>query len=432
MSSTDSASTSTAPKRKPPNRRDLEKRKQQNKAAQEKYRERRVAQVTELETKVAQLTAALLEKGAQSSSVEVAVVRERLAQVDAENAGLRKLLLASDAKVSLLRQRLVTMMTTSTVAAAVPCPNCQSVQPLDALGSLDWGLDFMDIDFPDPTSTNPQPRLSDLELLELLQNQQTESPASSSFASTSTAESSSISNLQPANTTSTSTQLFGPIETESARIALKTVPGISQNVDEILDVILQLSTEKKRETIQSLMVRFITLKHKLLDSCTLLDRRTVIEVMEKFKTQNHMHLSYFYKSLRSTSTTATPEKQEKRPFTDRHKQILRQFAPFKEAIKTIPSLAGSQDLIQQLCDEFSHRLLCTDAAERDAKFVHINYIMGQLQEKCATEEDRTNFMLALELARESNKKQMDDLIQSSLAASTMASTALAEQPCSAK
>ncbi|KAI9349609.1 hypothetical protein BDR26DRAFT_891696 [Obelidium mucronatum] len=93
-------------KRKPPIRKDLEKRAAQNKAAQVAYRTRKQNHISDLEQKVSELTAALLASRSSPSSAcvstqtETQVLRERITQLESENATLQKMHLSSDVKLA--------------------------------------------------------------------------------------------------------------------------------------------------------------------------------------------------------------------------------------------------------------------------------------------------------------------------------------------
>ncbi|ORY41714.1 hypothetical protein BCR33DRAFT_338344 [Rhizoclosmatium globosum] len=92
------------------------------------------------------------------------------------------------------------------------------------------------------------------------------------------------------------------------------------------------------------------------------------------------------------SSTSTTQSQQ-------FEQMTNHLAPSMEAVKSIPSLKDSSDLVEQLFEEFTERILADDEATRQAKVVEFNATLNQLYSRCKDQEDQTkvsNGILSLE------------------------------------
>ncbi|ORY41709.1 hypothetical protein BCR33DRAFT_338210 [Rhizoclosmatium globosum] len=86
--------------------------------------------------------------------------------------------------------------------------------------------------------------------------------------------------------------LFGPVQVESQRFALKHLPSIanSKYVDELMDILIALSKCSSRKAHKKLMIRMAAVKHKLMDISNILDRQRVLEIFEEFKSKHPKHI----------------------------------------------------------------------------------------------------------------------------------------------
>ncbi|KAJ3067819.1 hypothetical protein HDU98_008979 [Podochytrium sp. JEL0797] len=199
-----------------------------------------------------------------------------------------------------------------------------------------------------------------------------------------------------------SCELFGSlVGVREYHVSLSQVDDLRDSalVDELMGLVETLTTCSSRKSMRKHMVRVIALKHQILDKCTnLLNRARVIEIIEDFKVNSAaQHFNYWYKSIVNPRSTC-----------DIQRQVLNQLQPFKQLCKAIPSITHRQDLIDHLCLEFANQSLYTRRTEREEKYIDFLGISGQLQEMCQTEEDRRKLMLAMEVARESNRKFIDE------------------------
>ncbi|KAJ3378186.1 hypothetical protein HDU84_007847 [Entophlyctis sp. JEL0112] len=155
-------------------------------------------------------------------------------------------------------------------------------------------------------------------------------------------------------------------------------------VDDFIELIMTLSKCSTKHSLKRLIIRFSALKHKLLDTCSLIEKHRFLELTENFKTEIKSHMDFFYAKLRTSSVA-----QGRTPLSEYQAQVLEQLQQFKNMTKAIPSFKDAGDLVDDLCFEFSSQALCKDEAEREEKYVQVMAIQGQLQMLCKTEEDRT-------------------------------------------
>ncbi|KAI9349615.1 hypothetical protein BDR26DRAFT_915324 [Obelidium mucronatum] len=202
--------------------------------------------------------------------------------------------------------------------------------------------------------------------------------------------------------------LFGPVHVEAQRFALKRIPALSESskyVDELMDILIALSKCSSRRMNKKLMVRLYAVKHRLMDACVhVMERQQVIEIFELFRTQHRNHMNHFYQNL----LIGRPDSLASQPPTEAQTKILTTLKPFNETVKAIPSLQSATSLIDELCFEFSTQMLVSDPLQKEDKFVYMMGLTGQIQAMCGTEEERTRFMLAMEIARERTRKYMDE------------------------
>ncbi|KAJ3031634.1 UNVERIFIED_CONTAM: hypothetical protein HDU68_001714 [Siphonaria sp. JEL0065] len=194
-----------------------------------------------------------------------------------------------------------------------------------------------------------------------------------------------------------SIDLYGPLKVEAYRYALKQIPTLAncKYVDELVDLVVTLTKCTSRKALRRDMVRSIALKHQILDVVhNLLERSQVIEIIEEFKVKLGLqHFNHFYQNMSNSKSLAEVQRK-----------VLNRLKHFKQLAISIPSLSNSEDLIDQLCLEFANQSLYTDTAEKEEKYIDFLGVSGRLQLLCQTEEDRKKLMLAMEVARESNRE----------------------------
>ncbi|KAI8614795.1 hypothetical protein BC830DRAFT_1169105 [Chytriomyces sp. MP71] len=208
----------------------------------------------------------------------------------------------------------------------------------------------------------------------------------------------------------TAAELYGPFEVDETQKELKALSSLSnsKHVDEMLGLFVTQSHFSDKKTIKSYYKRIVSSKYKILDECNLIDKQKCIEIIERFKTKNRMHLNHLH--LNSThDARKLVQKRSGNAGGASLSQLDAQLQPFKEAVSSIPSLRGASELVEELCLCFASHLTCSKE-EREDKFFALFELSSKLQGLCATETDRTNFMLCMEMFRQANKKVMDELL----------------------
>ncbi|KAJ3242291.1 DNA-binding transcription factor yap1 [Chytriomyces hyalinus] len=217
--------------------------------------------------------------------------------------------------------------------------------------------------------------------------------------------------LSSFNSGKTASEMYGPFMMESTRTKLKALPSLknSKYVDDVLQSFVTAANFTDPKMVKKHLMRVVVTKNKLLDACSLMDRQTVIEVIEAFKAMNRLHISHMYmlSSLEIKGEHVKAPIQYMQLDISEVPAIMR---PFLLAVKQIPSLmdAESQDLMDGLCHLVLTQMNCTNDADREDSFFKMLDLSRRLQQNCATAEDRSKYMLATELVREGKKKFMDD------------------------
>ncbi|KAI8837155.1 hypothetical protein BJ741DRAFT_708120 [Chytriomyces cf. hyalinus JEL632] len=236
--------------------------------------------------------------------------------------------------------------------------------------------------------------------------------------------------LSSFNSGKTASEMYGPFMMESTRTKLKALPSLknSKYVDDVLQSFVTAANFTDPKMVKKHLMRIVVTKNKLLDACSLMDRQTVIEVIESFKAMNRLHISHMYmlSSLEIKGEHVKAPIQYMQLDISEVPAIMR---PFLLALKQIPSLmdAESLDLIDGLCHLVLTQMNCTNDADREDSFFKMLDLSRRLQQNCATAEDRSKYMvmaylfregntssvnllqqLATELVREGKKKFMDD------------------------
>ncbi|KAJ3242293.1 hypothetical protein HDU81_005045 [Chytriomyces hyalinus] len=218
-------------------------------------------------------------------------------------------------------------------------------------------------------------------------------------------------------------ELFGPLDTEFTRKAMKTLPSLKncKYVDELMDLFLVQGRCSEPKTIRKYILKIVQVRYKLMDACSLLDRQAVIEIWEVFfkrNTKHHVSIlmcmrpkfwnSIMSDSKKSSSPTPTISSPSQPQVLENDQARL-----FKQTVQAIPSLQDQEtdEMVDELCTIFWTTSL---ESEREGKMYRIIELSDRIMRKCETAEDRTKFVVAAEVARESNRRHMDQLLDQSL------------------
>ncbi|KAJ3067821.1 hypothetical protein HDU98_008981 [Podochytrium sp. JEL0797] len=164
------------------------------------------------------------------------------------------------------------------------------------------------------------------------------------------------------------------------------------------------------------MLETRSLATKVLDLCGILDRQKLIETFSLLQERNKVHSSYLHSMASPPPPAGSPDNARRvlQPSkrVERGGDRVNQESEFRRAVKSIPSLQGSEHIVDELCDLFA--LLKDDAQSvsgPDAsngkrpedllfRMIHLSGSLGQM---CTSVEDRTRLMIASEIGRERNR-----------------------------
>ncbi|KAJ3346777.1 hypothetical protein HDU83_002675 [Entophlyctis luteolus] len=388
-----------------------DRRTAQNRLAQRAFRDRKLQYVKDLETKVEQLTAIVEGSSEFSKAYDCVNLRNQVAELES------KLLILGNSAAPDDRP--------FKDSADIECLNCASERlKVEQLTEVNNQLQANLILLQDENSVYKQfisaysffassanPALQDSGVL--LPSTYSATPLSSSLSPVAAANnladhllffnngilqemnyspSSSISltddvlDLNKEREFTPSCEQFGQINVDPFREKLRSLSSLktSSTVDDFMELIVTLSKCCAKRVLKRLIIRFAALKHKLLDTCSLIEKQRFLELTENFKTEIKKHMDFFYAELRTSSVT-----QNRKPLSELQAQVLEQLQQFKDMTKAIPSFKDAGSLVDDLCFEFSSQALCKDETEREEKYVQVLAIQGQLQMLCKSEEDRT-------------------------------------------
>ncbi|KAJ3405719.1 hypothetical protein HDU80_000887 [Chytriomyces hyalinus] len=209
-------------------------------------------------------------------------------------------------------------------------------------------------------------------------------------------------------------ELFGPLDIEFTRKAMKMLPSLRtcKYVDELLDLFLVQGRCCEPKTIRKYIVKIVQTRYKLMDACSLLDRQAVIEIWEVFSKRNAKHHEYWNSIMNSSNPSElSPVSVASSPGQPSGLEN-EQARLFKQSVKAIPSLQDQEtdNIVDELCAIFWTTSL---KSERELKIFRMIELSERIMTKCATVEDRTKFIVAAEVARESNRTHMDQLLDHS-------------------
>ncbi|KAI9350892.1 hypothetical protein BDR26DRAFT_851716 [Obelidium mucronatum] len=200
---------------------------------------------------------------------------------------------------------------------------------------------------------------------------------------------------------------YGPIEVDSFRIIIKSLPSfknLSKEVDAFYDLLVEETRITSPKAARRLLIKIVRVSRELMDRCNLMDRMKCLEVMSIFHERNAKHEIHFSK-LCEPSEKDKLEAANNVPLENLPTQISR----LRNSLRAIPSFQNSKQLVDLFCGLWAHG--------RDMDFFYSNYLLYQLEILSRSVEDRTMLWVAVEIATQWNKQEWIDLIAKMEAAS---------------
>ncbi|KAJ3345778.1 hypothetical protein HDU83_003732 [Entophlyctis luteolus] len=225
----------------------------------------------------------------------------------------------------------------------------------------------------------------------------------------------------------------------AARMALAQIGSLrslSHMVDALIQLRLTLETfvlnmDDQAQSMPSALFSFISLRYKLLDACTVLDRVRFIEICEHIScppTGDYLPVAPAGFGARNDDAVTLFHDQ-----STGASAVESRMTPFVQALHGIPSLQGSPDssaILNEICKLFwppqstshtaGHACITDDAELIKEEFGHravlarLVVLFRRLQNLCQTPEERWRCTLAAEVGRLGNREYFDRLVQESM------------------
>ncbi|KAJ3108406.1 hypothetical protein HK100_003434 [Physocladia obscura] len=193
------------------------------------------------------------------------------------------------------------------------------------------------------------------------------------------------------------TALCGPWQNvEILREQLQKIPSLVDfyRPDFVFDLIMALGDVIGFADIKLLTLHLTAFK----DACkTIIERQQIVELVEDFHVLNALHFAHFYAS-------DEPKFLAKFDILTPHTEFAPQMRSVRQSMIEIPSLEKEQNLVDDLCAQFSMQCGTDDEFSGDKIFYRVMELQRILRMKCHSREDLTKFMVFCEVAREANRK----------------------------
>ncbi|KAI9349616.1 hypothetical protein BDR26DRAFT_852470 [Obelidium mucronatum] len=201
------------------------------------------------------------------------------------------------------------------------------------------------------------------------------------------------------NTTATQQEQLETPSTdfETMRRELKALPSLQFNahVDELVDTRMQLDGLTQDQDKQQCVLRLVALKHKLLDSCSIMERKRVLEIIEWFRYRNNNVSVNLTSNDRIQQIMDSTDNHHRHHHQQQHQESVHQssFNPsvvsaFRDSLLAIPSLHQSIDLIDAFVKCFW---------EQNSSNNHNN--SSTTNKERTSEESRDHALVVMEMTR---------------------------------
>ncbi|KAJ3031635.1 UNVERIFIED_CONTAM: hypothetical protein HDU68_001715 [Siphonaria sp. JEL0065] len=225
-------------------------------------------------------------------------------------------------------------------------------------------------------------------------------------------------------TETTAASQFGMPSLESGRLALKQIVSLrdSPYVDELFDTFLVSCSTSDKKEIRRYMIKYIWAKYKVFDQCVGNEQelKRVIELTEATRTLNSQHVAFVHEAASGKSPTevmlqfarlgSLPNGSSSIGGLSRN-EILRESNDFLQSVRQIPSLSKHIGLAEELCILFWTQAQSTQKEERENLFFQMLQVSNSLLDLCGKPEDRVQFLMATEVARQTNLVASDSMFE---------------------
>ncbi|KAI8839681.1 hypothetical protein BJ741DRAFT_598391 [Chytriomyces cf. hyalinus JEL632] len=208
------------------------------------------------------------------------------------------------------------------------------------------------------------------------------------------------------------TELYGKPEVEKTRAQLKSLSSLRncKAVDRLLDLFVSQASHSSPKSISIMAIRIIAYFHKVVDATHVSERQKTLEFLTEFQEINKVHVEHLFNLNSNSSDPALMSFMGAPPklIGPEGVQETPQLRAFRNLAMSIPSLTGSQDLIDELFVTFWPK---SSVVAPKQNFVRVITIIKLLTDKCETLQERMKVTLLIEIWRSFNKESMDELVE---------------------
>ncbi|KAJ3062402.1 hypothetical protein HDU98_001734, partial [Podochytrium sp. JEL0797] len=199
----------------------------------------------------------------------------------------------------------------------------------------------------------------------------------------------------------TAAELYGPMEVEFARIAVKSLPSLKGRealMDEFMDLsvvslLLFMGTMPDKNWMIKSVLKMINVRHRILDVCNPMDRQKMLELLVLFAERNKQHMLYRNSLIQERFQRANAAAAGFKPAPRRNSETEDMKRRWSRAILSIPSLRSAQAVVNEFGSELE--LSMTQGAAESA-FVNMMRLSEELEAMCTTLKDMTRYATVTE------------------------------------
>ncbi|KAI8620912.1 hypothetical protein BC830DRAFT_1096781 [Chytriomyces sp. MP71] len=371
-----------------------ERRVQQIRSAQKKYRDKKQVHVKKLDERVKVLERRLF---GDEDAEEASLLMERRDLLFAENKELRSISLShtgtcstcatEQLRVSQLNMNLTTLRERVSVLKASTSVSPPLSQP-----------PFPQITFP----TRPA------------QLDRESSPPASALSSAT----SSLEPLHPEDFITRIVDVHGPMDLEFAIPALHEIDSLSDNphVELTINAFRDACHSTDKRVLNRLVLKMLAARHACFDACNVVDRAKAVEIFHSISCRNQKQMDHMYRFIHEKGAAPpTPDLTALRKLLGGNNSASRvKIDTFLQSIRALPSLASpeARTKIDDLAATMS--ALAGESENSSLLYRMIEEING-LASMCVA-EDEVKFLVQLEVARAMNRVQVSGALDSAAVA----------------
>ncbi|KAJ3097908.1 hypothetical protein HK100_005228, partial [Physocladia obscura] len=184
-----------------------------------------------------------------------------------------------------------------------------------------------------------------------------------------------------------SATINGPLEIEYSREQLRCISNLAESplVDKFFNSVKAQVACTDCKLLRKHILRTVNISSAILDTCGVIDRQKVYEIMAEFQRCNKTHKIYINQMAGSRSLVCSDEDLVLDNARVDHAKLTGSELWFRKSLTAINSLKGAKKLIDDLCDT-SHSISIGGCAEE--RLFKVLDLTNTLKEMCQTEEEQ--------------------------------------------